>query len=494
MPETLEINLDSLVIDEDRQRKDLGNIAELAQSIAANQQLQPIIVKKLPAGQYALVAGERRVRAFQMLGRKIIEARVYNTLSKKEQHIIELEENVKRKQLEWPEYCQAVAEYMRIAKAPLATAALELGLSESSISILVAVAEAVKNEPVLLEQRGYTAVYNIIKARAARAMDNLTESLMSSPTASPFADMGLEEEEVAQEVPAEEEEEKVAAEEEEEEGRVSKVVGAEIKRVEQNTIPKFTLPPPLPTHLKHSEKFSALTADFRSWAKTYTGPRFNLIHCDFPYGLNMDSANLQNSASKWVATNDGRYDDSPELYSELLNTFFEHQARFIADSAHCIFWCATKNFAATALRFRAAGWDVYDSGLIWHKSDNAGIASNVKKFPRHTYEIAVFAVRGGRVLAKLKADSYSGPTTKEHHLSEKPLEMLDHFLSLVVDTTTTILDPTCGGGTALQVAVAKGASYALGLDVDQSHVLKTYQRLKAAVEARESLTRTTTGE
>jgi hypothetical protein len=200
----------------------------------------------------------------------------------------------------------------------------------------------------------------------------------------------------------------------------------------------------------------------------------------------MDTARLQNSASKWVAVGDGRYDDSPELYSDLLNTFFEHQARFVADSAHCIFWCATKTFAATVLRFRSAGWEVYDSGLIWHKSDNAGIASNVRKFPRHTYEIAIFAVRGGRALAKLKADSYSGPTTKEHHLSEKPVEMLEHFFALVVDDTTTVLDPTCGGGTALQVAVQKGASYALGLDVDPAHVLKTYQRIKTAMEAREA--------
>jgi hypothetical protein len=27
-------------------------------------------------------------------------------------------------------------------------------------------------------------------------------------------------------------------------------------------------------------------ADFNTWAPAYTGPKFNVIHCDFPYGIN----------------------------------------------------------------------------------------------------------------------------------------------------------------------------------------------------------------
>lgn len=480
MAETLTINLSEITVLEGRQRKDLGDLPSLAQSIAANGLLQPVIVRRTDPGKYELVAGERRFRAHELLGKRVIEARIYSSLSLRERQIFEFEENVKRKQLEWPEYVAAVHGYVKLTKNPSSVVALELGISEASVSILCAVHEAVRKEPALLEQRGYSAVYNILKARAARAMDSLNEEMLNEPAVEPFQPPQAQPFEPAP----------VVADAGREVGEPKAGGATSSLKVTPPATP-IAAPKPLPDSYFY-KGFRTEKADFRHWAPRYTGQRFNFIHCDFPYGLNMDSANLQNSASKWVATGDGRYDDSPALYLELLETFFQHQSRFIADNAHCIFWCAGKSEAAAKARFRHAGWDVYDNNLIWHKSDNAGIASNVRKFPRHTYEVAIFAVRGNRQLAKLKADSYSGPTTKEHHLSEKPLEMLRHFFSLTVDNTTTMLDPTCGGGTALQVAIEYGASAALGLDVDASHVLKTYQRIKSSADAQEALSSVST--
>jgi DNA modification methylase len=48
--------------------------------------------------------------------------------------------------------------------------------------------------------------------------------------------------------------------------------------------------------------------------------------------------------------------------------------------------------------------------------------------------------------------------------------MLAHFLEMVVDPTTRILDPTCGSGTALRVAKNLGAALGLGFDVQEQHV------------------------
>lgn len=50
----------------DRIRKDFGGIEELAQDIDQNGLINPIVVTP----DYQLIAGERRLRAHQYLGRK----------------------------------------------------------------------------------------------------------------------------------------------------------------------------------------------------------------------------------------------------------------------------------------------------------------------------------------------------------------------------------------------------------------------------------------
>jgi ParB-like nuclease family protein len=57
-----------------RHRRDLGNIAELAESIANNGLLQPIAVR--PDG--TLIFGQRRLEAFKLLGRTKIPANVFD--------------------------------------------------------------------------------------------------------------------------------------------------------------------------------------------------------------------------------------------------------------------------------------------------------------------------------------------------------------------------------------------------------------------------------
>jgi hypothetical protein len=51
-----------------------------------------------------------------------------------------------------------------------------------------------------------------------------------------------------------------------------------------------------------------ITADFTEWAPTYTGPKFNFIHCDFPYGINTDKRQQGNIIDVQVG-----YDDGPEM-------------------------------------------------------------------------------------------------------------------------------------------------------------------------------------
>jgi len=60
----------------DRIRDDLGDIDKLAESIEEIGLVSPITVEEKEDSEYRLVAGYRRIKAYERLGRERIEARI----------------------------------------------------------------------------------------------------------------------------------------------------------------------------------------------------------------------------------------------------------------------------------------------------------------------------------------------------------------------------------------------------------------------------------
>ena len=87
------------------------HLEELAQSIKELGVLQPIIVRKVGTG-YELVAGERRLRACQMLDLKTIPAIIRN-LSDKEIAEIAIIENLQREDLNYFEEAEGYARLIK---------------------------------------------------------------------------------------------------------------------------------------------------------------------------------------------------------------------------------------------------------------------------------------------------------------------------------------------------------------------------------------------
>ena len=73
-------------------------LEELKASIQRSGVIEPVIVRPLAGGAYELVAGERRLRATQALGRQVIPA-IIKTLSDQEALELSLIENVQRENL-----------------------------------------------------------------------------------------------------------------------------------------------------------------------------------------------------------------------------------------------------------------------------------------------------------------------------------------------------------------------------------------------------------
>lgn len=443
----------SSILDDNRQRTEYGDVSGLAASIAEHGLLQPIVVTE-EGDQYRLVAGGRRFRAHQQLQRPTIEVTLLSSLPPAKRELLELEENIRRKDLLWPELVRGIARFASLAGADPDTISKAVQMSPSSVRSIITLAPQLEVYPELLRANSWSSAHDLYQSKASKIADAAIEDILSGGfTVSADGEVTMDE-------PAKQ----TAAD------SVATVDGVSSACV---SIP---IAPPPPS-------FTACES-FLTWAPAYEGRRFNLIHCDFPYGLNMDSANLQGSSDRWNESFDGRYDDSPELFDALCKTFFDNQDRFISDSAHCIFWLAHKHVGKLWSRFKYFGWTPCEVSLIWHKSDNAGIAPDVRRQPRRTYEIAIFASRGDRKIVKVKSASMAAPTTKEHHLSEKPLAVVSHFLEMIVDEHTEILDPTCGSGTALEAGIKLGASRVFGLDVKPEHVSYTERRCEAALYSR----------
>lgn len=78
-----------------RRREELGDLEALAASIQQHGLIHPIVVDQ----DGTLVAGERRLKACQLLGWAEIDVRFYEDLTEEERWAIELEENLHRKDL-----------------------------------------------------------------------------------------------------------------------------------------------------------------------------------------------------------------------------------------------------------------------------------------------------------------------------------------------------------------------------------------------------------
>lgn len=110
----MEIAIQDIVAGE-RRREDLGDITGLAASIQDHGLMQPIVID----AENRLIAGERRLRACEFLGWAWIEVRQYGDLSDQELRFLELEENIRRKDLTAYEHAKNMVAYTEAAEEQL---------------------------------------------------------------------------------------------------------------------------------------------------------------------------------------------------------------------------------------------------------------------------------------------------------------------------------------------------------------------------------------
>jgi ParB family chromosome partitioning protein len=132
---TLEIELSKIAPNPFQPRTEFGpeEIAELANSIREKGLLQPILLRKHHDG-FQIVAGERRYRAMQSLGRETIPALVRDQLSDRDMMEMALIENIQRVQLNAIEEAMAYEQLINTCGITHDELAQKLGKSRSAIT------------------------------------------------------------------------------------------------------------------------------------------------------------------------------------------------------------------------------------------------------------------------------------------------------------------------------------------------------------------------
>lgn len=420
------IPLNEVVINEERrQRREFDEDAhqELMKSLTERGQLQPIIID----GQTGeLLAGERRFRAAQALGWDQIECKTLEDLDEAERMLIQYDENIKRRDLDWKSHALAVLQYHRHMVDHFghtaAMTASHLNMSPGHLSNVLYVAEGLLEEnPLITEAQTFSVAKGIMERKRSREAASALDSFFQP-----------DEPEIEFEKPSQDATTLTH-------GTVATAPAEAVEEGDQGVGVPF------------------LHADFNEWQQVYSGPKFNMIHCDFPYGVDTDKHN--SSAQGY-----GAYEDSEEVYFKLLDTLESAMDNVVSDSAHLIFWFSMDFYQITMDRLAGMGWRVNHFPLIWHKTDKS-ILPDSRRGPRRQYETAFLASRGDRLIVRSTPNVYSGPATKEIHKSEKPVPMLRHFLKMLCDDTSSLLDPTMGSGNAVRVGEEFGGK-ALGLERD----------------------------
>ena len=445
------IPLDRIIV-EDRARKTITqeSIEELAQGIerhTTGSLLHPIVVE--PHGDnFRLVAGERRLRAFQHLARHqpdlygTIPARLTADLVLSERKILELEENIKREDLFWQDEAESILQYYELR-------CTQEALDNEEYTFAMMSGELQRSDTVCMR--------TVTVAKALRTKDKRVLACDSIRSASAVIQRDV--------------------------GRAIENEVLTFGEIEHTIAAPLHVEDPLDLeidlNLTTLQQHSVLQQDFIEFAESYSGPPFNFIHCDFPFEIGLD-ASAQYKTERFVS-----YDDSSkDIYAVLIRSLGVARRRgVLSASAHCLFWFPMSKYVETEEWLQQEGFKVNSYPLVWVKSDKVGIVPDAARYPRRIYETAFLCSLGDRKIIKPLFNASVQPSQKHDaaHASYKPHSVLREWLPMFIDSDSIVLDPTCGSGSALAVALELGAKLVVGLDIGEESVSLSLQACKAAL-------------
>lgn len=420
-----------LIIPANRQRQDFDPeaLTDLGNSISALGLLHPIVVRETPEG-FALVAGERRLRALEtiwMLGGSIrhngrdfapyeVPYVTLGELTPLEAEEAELDENLKRRDLTWQERSEALA---RLHKLRTAQAA-HIGATHQ-------IADTLREIETTDYQKDRQAIL---------LADHLTNPVVSG---------AKNEKEAFKALKREEDREKSRS--------LAATVGVSYNSSAHN--------------LHH--------ANCLDWLEHCPDNSFDVILTDPPYGMNAQA--FGDGAGRLSGT-DHHYNDTPEAWRILMADFVHAAYRVAKPQAHAYIFCDFDRFHELKTFMQDAGWYVFRTPIIVYKQ-GSGRVPLPDKGPRRQHEYTLYAIKGDKLVTGIYSDVI--PCRLEENLghgANKPVELYVDLLKRSTRPGDRVLDAFAGTGTIFP-ASHECKLYATGLELNAEYYGISVQRLNS---------------
>ena len=382
----------------ERERKDFGEVDELAVSIQQFGMLHPITVRRGEEGKYILVAGERRLKAHLMLGIKEIQVKLKDDLNSLEAKEIEIEENVRRKDFSWQEELSAKKALMQIkeniyGKASkghhfgfgLQEAADFLGQSVSSIGQDLQLADAMVKHPELAQSKN--------KSEAWKRFLRLKE------------------------------------------GKVLEEIKRRASLVELDPINKIFI-----------------LGDARKEMKLLEKESVDMVLVDFPYGKDIELKESSDGENRQVSPfQDGAF-ETLDLIDGLMRECF----RVLKEDRTMLLFLDIIHVDKIKEIAGEIGFNVCPTPLVWSKTRGTGQPTNPTYY-NPSYELLLHLQKGWRKMNKgnvpnvIQEDRV--PAKNKVHPTQKPQRLLKRLISLHTLPGELVIDPCAGSGSTLFAAL-----------------------------------------
>jgi len=430
----------SVHIPQDRQRQDLGDLSELKDSISEVGQIQPIVVEVMVAedgSQYfQLVAGQRRLEACREL--EIYVSAVYwHELTEFERGRIELDENIRRKQLSWHERDAAEKRLVLIAAdqgISLRSVATTMESSAGGLSDRVAMADAVEVFPQLKQCKS--------RHEAAKTLKNLMHQELI--------------------------EEQMRREKEKADG--------EIKKSDELDLSIF--------------EGKMLNGTFGIDSKQYPEGSADIVLFDPPFGIELQDTKQKDYSATASQRSEGIYKDSREAFVELFPQWIEEIYRLMAPNSHLWVFFGVEWYPFIAQQLHDKGFRYDKIPYIWHKQGSSGQTNNPNYYAGRVYETFMFAWKGEQTLARRGLPNVIEapviPSQDKIHETEKPLLLLDNILRRSYWPGACVLDPMFGSGSTFRALMGLGTTKFFGWELSKEK--RDRSLLKALAHARNLVT------
>lgn len=218
----------------------------------------------------------------------------------------------------------------------------------------------------------------------------------------------------------------------------------------------------------------------------------DLIITDPPYNLGNFMKNRDTNLVKMRENFFGAagWDDLDfENWEKSMDSFFRESARVIKKGGSMIVFMAVIK-VETLIRLAEKNGFYYKTTGVWHKLNpmprnmNLHFVNSTEAWVYFTYQKRTGTFNNdGRVLHDFIETSVTPASEKRYgkHPTQKPEQLMDHFIRVLSNENDTIMDPFMGSGTTGVVAKRRNRNF-IGIELDESYFKAASKRIEETTD------------